>query len=147
MNENTRGPAPTCCNYAKYCYVQDYTISHEPTCEKAATEPVTWDINEGAIPCGIYNWSITVGELKEAIKGIPDGYEVMLSNAEVDDIEISNVNINNLYPPYKGSPGILVLGGGQIVSKEYAFGERMDRSHDGTDVVEWWNNEKGWRVL
>lgn len=56
-------------------------------------------------------WSITVGELKQAIAEIPDDYEVMLENAEVDEVDISNVNINRLYPPSAtGSPGLLILG-------------------------------------
>lgn len=74
-------------------------------------------------------WSITVGELKRAIADIPDDYEVMLTNADVDDIDISNVNIDTLYPPALGSPGLLVLGGGQILNSEYAFQPRMDAHH------------------
>jgi hypothetical protein len=71
-------------------------------------------------------WSITVGELKRALADIPDDYEVMLENAEVDDCDISNININTLIPPALGSPGLLVMGGGQIVNSEYAYHERLD---------------------
>lgn len=83
-------------------------------------------------------WSITVGELRDAIKDIPDDYEVMLENADVDDIDISNVNINSLYPPALGSPGLLILGGGQIVNSEYAYHDRMDAYHDGDISVPYW---------
>jgi hypothetical protein len=75
-------------------------------------------------------WSITVGELKRAIADIPDDYEVMLENAEVDDIDISNVNINKLMPPsVTGSPGLLILGGGQILNSEYDYHNRLDAHH------------------
>lgn len=74
-------------------------------------------------------WSITVGELKRALADIPDDYEVMLTNAEVDDIDISNVNIDGVYPPALGSPGIFRLGGGQIINSEYAYHSRMDAHH------------------
>ena len=75
-------------------------------------------------------WSITVGELKRALADVPDDYEVMLTNAEVDDIDISNVNIDGLYPPALGSPGIFRLGGGQIINSEYAYHSRMDAHHE-----------------
>jgi hypothetical protein len=89
-------------------------------------------------------WSISVAELKLALKDIPDDYEVMLENAEVDDIDISNVNINRLYPPTStGSPGLLILGGGQILNSEYEYHNRMDAHHElGGDL--WWHKEKGW---
>src|SRR5690242_3620699 len=74
-------------------------------------------------------WSITVAELKRALKDVPDDYEVMLTNAEVEDIDICNVNIDGLYPPALGSPGIFRLGGGQIVNSEYAYDSRMDAHH------------------
>lgn len=98
-------------------------FGHHPDCEY------------GPSPCGRYGWSITVGELRAAIENVPDDYEVMLTNAEVDDIEIANVNIESLYPPFEGASGLLVLGGGQILNYEYAYDERMDRGHDGTDIV------------
>ena len=84
------------------------------------------DANRGKSPSGHYGWSINAGELKRALANVPDDYEVMLENAEVDDTEISNININRLLPPFKGSPGLLVLGGGQIVSWEYGYERRMD---------------------
>lgn len=82
-------------------------------------------------------WSITVGELKRAIADIPDDYEVMLENAEVEDTDISNVNINDLMPPALGAPGLLVLGGGQIVNAEYAYDQRLDVAHM-TDNAPFW---------
>lgn len=96
-----------------------------------------WEEHQGddAIIGG--GWSITVGELKRAIAGIPDDYEVMLENAEVDDCDISNVNINDLYPPALGAPGLLILGGGQIVNAEYAYHQRMDAMHM-TDNAPYW---------
>ena len=87
-------------------------------------------------------WSITVGELRSALEGVPDDYEVMLTNAEVDDTDISNVNIDGIYPPALGSPGILRLGGGQILNSEYAYHERMD-AHHAVGGDEYWT-EKGW---
>lgn len=89
-------------------------------------------------------WSITVGELKRALADVPDDYEVMLENAEVDEIDISNVNINRLYPPSAtGSPGLLILGGGQILNAEYDYDNRMDAHHEiGGDKH--WRKEEGW---
>ena len=92
-------------------------------------------------------WSITVGELRAAIMDIPDDYEVMLENADVDDTDISNVNINDLYPPSAtGSPGLLILGGGQILNAEYDYHNRMD-AHHAVGGDQWWNSdEKRWEV-
>lgn len=86
----------------------------------------------GAIDDSIISpgWSITVGELKRALADVPDDYEVMLCNAEVDDVDICNVNIDGLYPPALGSPGIFRLGGGQIVNTEYAYDARMHAHHE-----------------
>lgn len=113
-------------------------FGHHPGCE--------W----GSSPCGMYGWSITVGDLRRALDGVPDDYEVMLSNAEVDDCDISNVNVDSLYPPFEGAPGLLVLGGGQTLNHEYGYHERMDRGHEGTDDVKSWHNfatlsEQRWR--
>lgn len=75
-------------------------------------------------------WSITVGQLRAAIADVPDDYEVMLENAEVGDIDISNVNIERVFPPSAtGSPGLLILGGGQIVNAEYDYDNRLDAHH------------------
>ena len=90
-------------------------------------------------------WSITVGELKRALAEVPDDYEVMLCNAEVDDVDISNVNIDGLLPPALGSPGIFRLSGGQIVNSEYAYHPRLDVSFEtGTTH---WHSDKGWTTL
>lgn len=94
-------------------------------------------------------WSITVGELKRAIADIPDDYEVMLENADVDDCDISNININKLFPPALGSPGLLVMGGGQIVNSEYAYHERLDAHMDIGGDKSWSrgfgdNYKEGW---
>lgn len=88
-------------------------------------------------------WSITVRELRAAIDGLPDDYEVMLTNAEVDDCDISNVNIDSIYPPSLESPGLLILGGGQILSSEYAYHERMDAHHLLGGTRRWVKDE--WR--
>lgn len=98
--------------------------------------------DEPAYVCS--GWSITVGELKKALADVPDDYEVMLENADVDDIEISNVNINRLYPPTAtGSVGLVILGGGQIVNSEYDYDNRMDAHHElGGDKH--WRREEGW---
>jgi len=87
-------------------------------------------------------WSITVGELKKAIADIPDDYEIMLENAEVDDIDISNININRLMPPTPtGSPGILILGGGQILNAEYDYDLRLDAHLDIGGDKYWYKGE------
>lgn len=89
-------------------------------------------------------WSITAGELKQALKDVPDDYEVMLENAEVGDIEISNVSIGRLYPPSAtGSPGLLILGGGQILNSEYDYDNRMD-AHHAVGGDRWWNSNEGY---
>lgn len=101
-----------------------------------------WEDHHGDDSPIMSGWSITVGELKRALLDVPDDYEVMLENADVDDCDISNVNINRLYPPALGSPGLLVLGGGQIVNSEYAYHERMDAHHTvGGD--KWWSSLRG----
>lgn len=102
-----------------------------------------WEDHRGDESPILSGWSITVGELKRAIADLPDEYEVMLENADVDDCDISNVNINRVYPPSLGSPGLLILGGGQIVNSEYAYHQRMDVHHQvGGDKR--WRREGGW---
>ena len=94
-------------------------------------------------------WSITVGELKRALADVPDDFEVMLCNAEVDEVDISNVNIDGLYPPALGSPGIFRLGGGQILNSEYAYHERMDAHHEVGGDSYWtthYNPDGEWRT-
>lgn len=90
-------------------------------------EKMNGEVDDSFISSG---WSITVGELKRALADIPDDYEVMLCNADVDDIDISDVYIDGLYPPALGSPGIFLLGGGQILNSEYAYDARMDAHHE-----------------
>lgn len=101
-----------------------FTKDNEPVVKWGGREVI--DENRGKSPCGMYGWSITAGELKRALADVPDDYEVMLENAEVDDMAISNVNIDRMLPPFKGSPGLVVLGGGQIVSWEYGYERRME---------------------
>jgi hypothetical protein len=79
---------------------------------------------------GSSGWSITVGQLRKALDDIPDDYEVMLENADVGDIEISGVNLDLLLPPTETSPGLLVLGGGQVLNYEYGYDERLSRYLD-----------------
>lgn len=86
-------------------------------------------------------WSMEVGVLKKALRYVPDSYEVMLTNAEVDDCEIAALHIESMYPPDEEGPGLLVLGQGQVVSSEYGFHERMDEDHElGTSMG--WNTRK-----
>lgn len=96
------------------------------------------EVDDSLISSG---WSITVGELRAALANIPDDYEVMLCNAEVDDIDISNVNIDGLYPPALGSPGIFRLGGGWILNSEYAYDSRMDAHHEVGGDSRWQNGK------
>ena len=87
-------------------------------------------------------WSITVRELKDALRDIPDDYEVMLANCEVDDIEIGEARIADLYPPTPfGSPGIVTIEGGQVVSSEYDFNNRIDASF--AFGGQHWNSKSG----
>lgn len=72
------------------------------------------------------NWSMTVGEMRAAIDGVPDDYEIVLDNAEVDDCEISNVSVDIRLDPALDCPGLLVLRGGQIISSEYEYHARLD---------------------
>lgn len=91
-------------------------------------------------------WSITVAELKSALADIPDDYEVMLENADVEDIDISNVNINTLYPPSAtGSPGLVILGGGQILNSEYDYDNRMEAHHAIGGDKYWSSQEERWK--
>lgn len=89
-------------------------------------------------------WSITVGDLKAALSTVPDDYEVMLTCADVDEIDISNVNIDRLYPPSLGSNGLLVLGGGQILNSEYAYHVRMDVDHQIGTTSTWDERRLEW---
>ena len=54
-------------------------------------------------------WSITVGELREAIAGVPDDYEVMLDDADVEALERHLDRYNAGLPPLKDF--ILPAGG------------------------------------
>lgn len=75
-------------------------------------------------------WSITVAEMKEAIKDVPDDYEIVMDNAEVDECEIASVTIADMYPPALGAAGLVVLRGGQVISAEYDYHVRLDASFD-----------------
>lgn len=87
-------------------------------------------------------WSLTLGELRKAIDGLPDDYEVMLCNAEVDDIEIEEAQIDGMYPPSAtGSPGLFILRGGQIITSEYDYHNRMD-AHHALGGDSWWSPDK-----
>lgn len=91
-------------------------------------------------------WSITVGDLRRAIDGVPDDYEVMLENAEVGDIEIANVNIEALLPPSAtGSPGLMILGGGQILNSEYDYDNRLDAHMELGGDKYWDDKQQEWR--
>ncbi|WP_424863031.1 hypothetical protein [Streptomyces sp. MMS24-I29] len=74
--------------------------------------------------------SVTVGELRKAIADLPDDYEVVLDDADVDDCEIAEVYIASQHPPALGTPGLLVLKSGQIISSEYHYGPRLDVSFE-----------------
>lgn len=102
-------------------------------------ENMMGEVDDSMIVSG---WSITVGDLKRVLEATPDDYEVMLTCADVDDISISSVTVDGLYPPALGSVGILRLSGGQIVNSEYAYWERMDAHHEmGGDSR--WDEDKG----
>lgn len=86
-------------------------------------------------------WSMKVSELKRALRYVPDNYEVMLENGDVDDCEIATLHVTRMYPPTDDSPGLLVLSQGQVVSYEYAYHDRMDEDHN-LGVAFSWNNGK-----
>lgn len=81
-------------------------------------------VESGGLSSG---WSITVADLRKALENVPDDYEVMITNTqEIDDLSIAGVHIADLMPPSaEGSPGLLVLGGGQIVNSEYGYDARQ----------------------
>lgn len=71
-------------------------------------------------------WSATVGELRAAIQDVPDDYEVVLDNADVEDCEIATVYVRALMDPALDAPGLLVLGSGQVITSEYHYHPRLD---------------------
>lgn len=90
-------------------------------------------------------WSTTVGSLKAILRYVPNDYEVMLENADVDDCEIASLNVERMYPPVEDSPGLLVLSGGQTVSSEYGYHERMDEDHEVGTALRWIERKNRWQ--
>ncbi len=89
-------------------------------------------------------WSTTVAELRAALEGAPDDYEVVLDGADVGDCEIIGVNVGTLYPPDAlGSAGLLVLTGGQALTLEYGYHDRMD-AHHALGGSRRWDPDAGW---
>ncbi|AUV60686.1 hypothetical protein HOS75_gp044 [Gordonia phage SteveFrench] len=88
-------------------------------------------------------WSTSVGEMKAALEGLPDDYEIVLENADVDDINIAELRIIHLFPPTPyGNAGLVVLGQGQVVSGEYDYETRLDvQLHTEDSGVKTWNEE------
>ena len=95
----------------------------------------------------MHGWSMSVGEIKKALSSVPDDYEIMVDNAEVDDCEIAEVHIRNMYPPALDSPGLVILSCGQVVTSEYDYHPRMDADHMIGGTL-WWNSQtQEWRKL
>lgn len=90
-------------------------------------------------------WSTTVGTLKKILRYVPDDYEVMLENADVDDTEIATLSVQRMYPPTEDSPGLLVLSSGQTVSSEYGYHERMDADHEVGTSLHWVERKNRWQ--
>lgn len=104
------------------------------------------DANGG--PLTPQGWSLSVGTLLHALKDLPSDTEVMLSNAEVGDIDIADLHIETLYPEARGigAPPILVLGSRQVVSSEYAYPQRMDAAHLLGNDSRWDDKSNTWRT-
>lgn len=90
-------------------------------------------------------WSTTVGTLKRILRHVPDTYEVMLENADVEDIEIATLHVQRMYPPTQDSPGLLVLSSGQTVSTEYGYHDRMDEDHEVGTTLHWIERRDRWQ--
>ena len=57
-------------------------------------------------------------------------------------IDIANVVIARLYPPSAtGSPGLFIVGGGQVVNAEYDYDNRME-AHQTVGGEKWWDEKK-----
>lgn len=89
-------------------------------------------------------WSVSVGELRDAIRGIPAETEVMLTNAEVGDCEIASLSVESRLYATSDSPGLLVLQGGQVVTSEYDFHRRLDDSFAAPTRPMWDEDRKEW---
>lgn len=94
-------------------------------------------------------WSIGVGEMKKALADIPDDYEIVLENADVDDLNIAEVNIVHLFPPTPhGNAGLVVLGQGQVISGEYDYENRLETwlHYSESGVKRWDEGSMTWKA-
>lgn len=91
----------------------------------------------------VRRWSVTVGELRAALDGVPDDYEVVLTNADVDDCEIAGLEVDQMFPPALDAPGILTLHQRQIITSEYHFHPRLDVSFK-MPTPRWYPHEQAW---
>lgn len=89
-------------------------------------------------------WSMTVGEMRKAIADVPDDYEIVIDAADVDDCEIAEAKIRDLYPPALGSSGLLVVTCGQVISSEYFYHDRMDAGHMSAGYPYWDSKAEKW---
>lgn len=89
-------------------------------------------------------WSMTVGELKAALKDIEDDYEVFI---DLGDCEINTAHLSTagLFRPSLGSNGLFILDAGQVVSTEYGYHSRMDVDHSIGCNLYWNGKEWGTR--
>ncbi|AVD99181.1 hypothetical protein SEA_ADGERS_87 [Gordonia phage Adgers] len=93
-------------------------------------------------------WSVSVGEMKAALANVPDDYEIVLESADVDDLNIAELNIIHLYPPTpQGNAGLVILGQGQVVSAEYDYENRHETYlyYPDSGVKTWDEPAKEWR--
>ncbi|QOR56229.1 hypothetical protein SEA_LINETTI_85 [Gordonia phage Linetti] len=93
-------------------------------------------------------WSASVGEMKAALENVPDDYEIVLENADVDDLNIAELRIGHLFPPTPhGNNGLVVLSQGQVISAEYDYENRHDTflEYPQSGVMRWDEAKKIWR--
>lgn len=88
---------------------------------------------------------MTVGEMKEAIKDLPDDYEVVIDGADVEDCEIAELHLDSLYTPHLDHTGLVVLSAGQPISEDYDYHVRLDVALDYDKGVRWDEENKRWR--
>lgn len=90
-------------------------------------------------------WSISLRELRAAIKGLPDEWEVVLDAADVEDCEIAALHVHGRHGPTDQTCGLLVLSAGQVISSEYDYHRRLDASFEDPSHPRWDEETASWQ--